>query len=536
MPAPPVYGSPTGFGAGDTGFNSSNAKRKPRARVPNGGAAIVPPQETTTFIWCRRRRRKSHRVRRRPRHLRRPDLSATSRAAAGCGAAAAAGPAADQQSARRSASADRGGVAGAVLPIPPPLDVSSPASTPPPGTPLPGTLPLGAAPRSTLPFIGGDPYEPLGLRAGSFIILPAVELSPGFTTIRSTRRGGPGSTTYVVAPELHVRSDWARNSVTADITGSYYWYGNDSFQPSLNRPYLNSKIDGRLDVTRDTHILLENRFIVSTDNPGSPTSKPTSPRCRSIRRWAARSAWNSNSAVSTPRSRARSIARRIRRRTLSTAKAPTTMTAPTINMPASSAWAMRSIPASSRSWKSAKTSAITIGQVDVFGEDRSSTGTSAKLGGEFKLGGSMLVGEMSVGYLQRNYEDPTLPNISGLTMDGSLLWLATGLTSVKFTATSQVYEIDPARRVGHLQPRLQRRGRPRAAAPADCDRNVRLRARQLCRRSAPGRPLHAIAGLIYKLNPYVQLKGQVRYDWLASTQSGNAYQATSVLLTLRLQH
>ena len=49
MPAPPVYGSPTGFGAGDTGFNSSNAKRKPRARVPNGGAAIAPPQETSTF-------------------------------------------------------------------------------------------------------------------------------------------------------------------------------------------------------------------------------------------------------------------------------------------------------------------------------------------------------------------------------------------------------------------------------------------------------------------------------------------------------
>jgi hypothetical protein len=35
--APPVYGSPTGFGAGNTGFDSTNARRKQRARVPNGG-------------------------------------------------------------------------------------------------------------------------------------------------------------------------------------------------------------------------------------------------------------------------------------------------------------------------------------------------------------------------------------------------------------------------------------------------------------------------------------------------------------------
>ena len=161
---------------------------------------------------------------------------------------------------------------GAALPLPPPpLDISSPASAPPPGTPVPGTLPLGAVPRPTLPFIGGDPYEPLGLRAGSFIILPAVELSPGYDNNPQHTPGGPGSSTFFVAPELHVRSDWPVNSFTADIVGSYYWYGNDgAMSPPLNRPYLNSKLDGRIDVTRNTQILLENRYIVSTDNPGSP--------------------------------------------------------------------------------------------------------------------------------------------------------------------------------------------------------------------------------------------------------------------------
>ena len=33
---------------------------------------------------------------------------------------------------------------------------------------------------------------------------------------------------------------------------------------------LNSKIDGRIDVSRDTQIIAEGRYLLTTDNPGSP--------------------------------------------------------------------------------------------------------------------------------------------------------------------------------------------------------------------------------------------------------------------------
>ena len=42
-------------------------------------------------------------------------------------------------------------------------------------------------------------------------------------------------------------------------------------------------------------------------------------------------------------------------------------------------------------------------------------------------------------------------------------------------------------------------------------------------------------GVTYKMNREMQIKGEVRHDWLTSSQPGNAYDATSVLLTLRLQ-
>ena len=161
---------------------------------------------------------------------------------------------------------------GAVVPIPPPLDFEPSASTPPPGTPPLNTLPLGTPPQRPLPIAQGDPYAPLGMRAGSFLLYPAVELSAGYNSNPEAVPRGPSSSLFVVAPELQVQSDWSRHSLTANIQGTYDEYGAD-LSPSLNRPYFDSTIDGRIDVLRNTQVLLENRFLLSTNNPGSPNNQ-----------------------------------------------------------------------------------------------------------------------------------------------------------------------------------------------------------------------------------------------------------------------
>ncbi len=159
---------------------------------------------------------------------------------------------------------------GAELPIPPPENFDYTASTPPPTLPPINTFPLGVLPQRLLPIAGGDPWAPLGVRAGSFLLLPSLDLSSGYNTSPQRSSGTPPSAFFVAAPELQVASDWERHSLTADIAGSYTWYAANDLVPSLNAPYLNSKIDGRVDVSHDTQILLENRVIISTDNPGSP--------------------------------------------------------------------------------------------------------------------------------------------------------------------------------------------------------------------------------------------------------------------------
>ena len=540
-PAPPVYGSPTGFGAGDTGFDSTNARRRQRVRVPNGGTAIVPPQQTTTFDPLPVPPPPLPEVPSRPPVLAPPLPPEVypSRAASRPGATLPPPPTElpiDNVPAEVHplTAAVR---PGAVLPLPPPpLDISSPASTPPPGTPIPGTLPLGAVPRPTLPFIGGDPYEALGIKAGSFLILPAVELSTGYDNNPEHMAGGPGSSTFTVAPELHVRSDWATNSFTADIVGSYFWYGNDgAMSPPLNRPYLNSKLDGQIDVTRNTQILLENRYIVSTDNPGSPNIQA------GLSKLPINQTVGGTVGVGEQFGRFDATLKGTLDRTTYASSHFTDGEVASNDDRAYDQYAgifrlgywldpglkpFVELSSDTRQYDS---------PIDFFGEDRSSNGTSAKVGGEFKLANSSLVGEIAVGYLQRDYHQP-LPNIAGTSLDGALTWLATGLDTVKFTATTQVYKStlqgvsgsfshDMSLEWDHALRRWLVATGTFGYGHDDYVGEPRLDDRY-----------YAIAGLIYKMNQLVWIKGQVRHDWLTSTQSGNAYQSTSVLLTLRLQH
>ena len=89
-----------------------------------------------------------------------------------------------------------------------------------------------------------------------------------------------GSPFWVVAPEFLAVSDWERHALVADLRGSFTGYGNSlpptvdgAISPSptnVDRPDFTGHIDGRLDVTDDTHITSEVRLRVATDNPGSP--------------------------------------------------------------------------------------------------------------------------------------------------------------------------------------------------------------------------------------------------------------------------
>ncbi len=529
----PVYGSPAAFGAGDTGFDSMNTpRRKKLAQNPSSGSGAAPQPETTFAPVPKY----TFRAAAKPAALKKPPAPAIypKRAATRTGAVLPPPPEPSPLSnppaeVHPLKAANR---PGAVLPIPPPEYFDYSASTPPPTVPQPNTLTPGTVPQRLLPIASGDPYAALGIRAGSFLLLPSLDLTAGYNTNPERVTSAGGAPFFIEAPELQVRSDWERHSLTADISGSYTEYGAN-LVPSLNVPYVNSKIDGRIDVSRDTQVIAEGRYLVATDNPGSPNLP----------------AGLAQLPVNTDVGGTLGVIQTFNRLSVS------------LKGTADRAVYDNSLLTNGELASNADRNfdqyagILRVGyeldpglkpfvelegdqrihdlQFDRSDLQRGSVGASGKVGAAVDLFGS-LTGEMAVGYVERTYQDPTLPNVSGVIADGALLWQATALTSAKLTAVSQVYETVIAGASGELS------------------RDVNLQIDHAFRYWLIGtlkggygndnyvgvftdNRYFVSVGLTYKLSREIQLRTELRQDWLTTAEPGFTYTATTALLGLRLQ-
>jgi hypothetical protein len=534
--ATPIYGAPPAFGAGGTGFDSTNTARRKRLTQPPSGPAPGQAQPESTFTPLPALTGAAPAKVKPAPAAAPPPLIEPHKAATRPGAVLPAEPepvpvSNPPPAVYPAAAAMR---PGAALPIPP-ADLFQPSvSPPPPGAPPINTLPLGTPALRPLPIAEGDPYAALGMRAGSFLVYPAIELSAGYDTNPAHVPGGAASPQLVVAPELQVRSDWARHSLTANIVGSYTDYTNDALSPSLNRPYLNGTIDGRIDVLRDTQVLLENRFLVTTDNPGSPNL------IAGLAKLPIDTTVGGTVGVAQQFNRFQftlkgTIDRSTYANSLLTDGETVSNADRDFNQYGGIArFGYELNPGFKPFVEIAADERVYDELIDRNGLQRNSTGAGGKVGATLNLFGS-LTGEMALGYLQRTYKDPRLPNIGGVTLDGSLIWQATALTTAKLTAASTVNESAVVGTSGEFS------------------RDVNVQVDHAFRRWLIGtgqvgyghddyvglgrkdNRYFIASGLTYKLNRLMQLKGTLRQDWLTSNTTGVAYQATSFLAGVRLQ-
>jgi hypothetical protein len=479
-----TFATPPGSGAGTTGFVSTSARQQRAKTARNVARPPGPLSLSPTEI---------------------EPASASARA----GAVAMAPPATAIQPA---AAAARAGAA-----------IAGPASD----------VPERAGLRPRRRPAETDPFEPLGVRTGSFLLRPAIELTGGYDTNPERTTNGSGSSLGVLASELQVRSDWQRHALNADLRGSYTAYGRD-FVPELDRPFAESKVVGRIDVARDSRIDLENRVRVATDNPGSPNLQ----------------AGLAKLPIYTTVGGTAGLAQRFNRMEVAVKGSAdrTVYQNSTLTDGSSSSNADRNYnqyAAALRGSYEMTPGVIPFVEVgrdtrrhdlaaDRTGTDRDSDGMTARIGTTYELT-RLLTGEASIGYLMRTYKDPTLPDIDAFIYDASLVWTASALTKVTVTARSTVEETTLAGVSGTLK------------------RDVVLQVEHAFRRWLTGvlrlgfgnddyigstrdddRYL-ASAALLYKVTREVQLKGEFRHEWLKSTAVGVDYTANVYLLGLRLQ-
>jgi hypothetical protein len=509
----PTFTVPPGRGAGETGFDSTNARRKQKARPIAGASRTDAPAAPTQLLPSETMRsaQKSDKKAEKKGGQSSPNDKAKQKGASGDKAKRA-------QASSRPARPD---------PSVPQLARAQRLEALPNGQPPP--IPVAVLRKRLI--VEEDPYAPLGIRAGAFLLRPAIETSAGYDTNPARTPAGRGSAFVRVAPELTARSDWLRHELYADIRGSYTAY---NATPEENRPFLDARVGGRIDVTDRTRIDLEGRVLVSTDNPGSPNIQ----------------AGLAELPVFTTIGGSVGVAQRFNRFELAvkgtaerTEYQDSVLTDGTIVSNAGRNYDQ--VGAQIRGSYELNPGLKPFAQVDVDtrvydlpidagGIPRDSDGISGRVGARFDMP-RRLTGEIAIGYLTRTYKDPTLPNLEGPLFDASLIWTATGLTTVTLNAKTTAGEStlpnvagvlsqDYALQVDHAFRRWLIGTARIAYGHDDYVGSIREDDRY-----------SASAGIAYKLTRSWQIKGELRQEWLKSNFPGNDYTASIAQVGLRWQ-
>ncbi|WIG52543.1 MAG: Outer membrane protein/protective antigen OMA87 [Afipia sp.] len=390
--------------------------------------------------------------------------------------------------------------------------------------------------------VDDDPFANVGFHTGTFLTKAAVELWGGYNTNPGRMNTPKGSGFYTVAPELLIASDWERHSLIADLRGSFTGYGT-TFPPlatgpspvptNIDAPTFNGKVAGRIDAARDTRINTELRMRVFTDNPGSPNIQA------GLAQYPLATNIGGTAGVEHDFNRLTVSVAGLADRTIyqqSKLTDGSTFTNDDRNFNQFGGLGRVSydlMPGLKPFGEFSADTRLHDVKSDRSGYQRDSTGGYVKAGTSFEFS-RLLTGEAAIGYSRRSYQDPRLSDMKGLLTSASLIWTATGLTTVRFDATSSIDETtlpgvsgvisrDYSLQVDHAFRRWLIGTAKVGTGTSDYD-GTRFDRRYFVE-----------GDLVYKLSRTFQIKGQVRHDWLNSSANGASSAATVVMLGIRVQ-
>ena len=326
----------------------------------------------------------------------------------------------------------------------PPSDSANKAPLPPA---MAGTV-VGQPPRKRLKP-DDDPFGAVGDYVGGFLIKSAVEISGGYDTNPGRTNVPQGLPFWVVAPEFLAVSNWERHALVADLRGSFTDYGGSlpptidglisSAPTNVNRPDFTGHVDGRLDVTEDTHLTSEVRLRVATDNPGSPNIQA------GLAKYPIYTTLGGTFGIDQNFNRldiaaGASADRTVYQNSLLTDGSTSSNDDRNFNQFGGIGRVSYELTPAVKPFVEVEgDSRVHDLPVDRNGYARDSSGGYAKAGTSFEFT-RLLTGEIAVGYEARDYVDPRLSRLQGLLTSASLTWTATPLTTAKFYSTTSIDE------------------------------------------------------------------------------------------------
>lgn len=393
-----------------------------------------------------------------------------------------------------------------------------------------------------------NPYEPVGIDVGSLRLKPYLEGAFGYDTNPGrVQNPSKGSTLGRIDAGVAFDSLWSVHSLKGELRAGYADYLQIK---NVNRPDAAGKIDGRIDVTRDSSFDYGGAVNVTTIRSGSPEIQAGSTNITSTNQPIN---WNASGYVGgTHRFNRLELSLRGTIERAQTGDATfsdgskqqlhlndysTVGVRPRVSYEVSPLF---------KPFVEATIDQRTYDSVtDVNGFRRNSRGYALRGGATFEIDGK-LKGEVSGGYVEREYKDPRLVRLRGPTFDAALIYTATPLTTVTLRGSTTTNETTVPNASGAISRKAQ------VEIAHDLLRNLKITGQASYQvtsyqgeniassftGSSTGlneRTVNAGIKAEYSLTRTVVVKASYAYERLKTTVPGADYTANIFLLGLRLQ-
>jgi hypothetical protein len=382
--------------------------------------------------------------------------------------------------------------------------------------------------------IDANPYDPVGLRPGGFIVFPTLDLGIGYDD-NALRRTAParkqGSMFYSANAGLRAQSDWSRHELTADLRGGYTWFAGVD---NADRPTGQGRIGLRLDATRDTAVNMELRGSIDTESPGSPNLSD-----RVV-----------NRPVTYQTGASLGVTQRWNRFLVSGTVLVDRADYADGKLSNGSSFSQQDRNYTQYAARGRMAYEVTPGlvpfaevQVDTRRYDqnlnsgfrRSSDGVSGRAGTSFEITRT-LVGEISAGYGIRRFDDPRLTELRGPIVDGALTWIVSPLTTLRLRGVTQFEETTIADAAGGLTRRISAELTHAFLRNLVFNAQASFSVTDFQGISRKDDTFRAGMGLDYSLTRNLVARASVTHERTTSNAPGNNLSANVFLFGLRLQY
>ncbi|MDX2156141.1 MAG: outer membrane beta-barrel protein [Hyphomicrobiaceae bacterium] len=281
-----------------------------------------------------------------------------------------------------------------------------------------------------------EPYDPLGIRVGTFVLYPEAEVGTAvFNNVFRSAAGARSDVALETRPALRAVSDWGVHALELSTRGLGSFHADN---PSEDDRAWSAEARGRLDVTRRTRLEALASHDVSQETRGSINT---------------RSGSGSRADISTDRADL-SLTHRFNRLSVQLRGGVAERDqSPTIDVNGATVsnedrdstqrqaalrtgWELKpelvafaELGIDDRSYKAVSAS---------DGIARDSTGERYRAGVSFGATSRTLQGEASIGTARQRFDDGRLPAMRGVIVDANLAWRISGLTSLRLTAATDI--------------------------------------------------------------------------------------------------